>query len=638
MPKTTGRPGEKKTRSALFANIPPEYRRCFYETRLDANVRRMYAFSIYIILLQVGLNVLNILKPSDSKQSNIMIYVMLSLGTLLLGIVYWLLFLLAKNGVIKSLKIKAFLVESLLCIYIMIQLTFCTLNIIEAGGVNSYIIAILIIGMVPIVPPVQSIVSILLSFAYIVAAMFLTRSISNAWTSILLTDVWTNLIIITGLTICISIFMYDMYVSNFLQKMTLLKSNDDLEATVHERTRALEEQTAAARAASRAKSEFLARLSHEIRTPMNAIIGMTKIARRAAEPEKITRSLSEIETASSRLLDLLNDVLDMSKIESGKLVLSCESFPLVKALEEVVNIITLRCGDKGIDFHTNYADLSPVNVLGDKLRLKQVLLNLLDNAVKFTPEGGRIDFLLAHGAESAGKVTLHFTVADNGIGMTGEQVSRLFTAFEQADSTIATRFGGTGLGLAISQNLVGMMGGEISVASRPGEGSVFSFTLDFEKSGKQAEPRHTEGSGLPDLQGKRVLLVEDIEINRIIAMELLSDTRLSIDEAGDGQEALEKFAASPEGYYDLIFMDVQMPNMNGYESTRQIRALPRGDAKTVPIIAMTANAYQEDIARALESGMNGHLAKPIDLEALSRLLREKLGHEPGHAGRSLVEV
>jgi signal transduction histidine kinase/CheY-like chemotaxis protein len=584
----------------------------------------MFVFSIYIILLQISLNILNILKPSDSQQSNIMIYVLLSLFTLLLGVLYWFLFLMTKKGKIRGRKIKGFLVESLLYSYIAIQLAFCTLNIIEAGGVNSYIIAILIVGMVPIVPPLQSILSIIFSFGYIVIFIFCNRSVSNTWNSIILTDVWTNLIIITGLTICISVFIYDMYVSNFLQKMALLRSNDDLEMTVHKRTRELEEQTEAARVASRAKSEFLARMSHEIRTPMNAIIGMTRIARKSADREKIMKSLDEIGAASSHLLDLLNDVLDMSKIESGKFVLSHEGFSLIKTMEETANFIALRCRDKDIKFVTNYTDLPGVSVFGDKLRLKQILINLLGNAVKFTPEGGEIDFRLENRMETDTMIGVTFTVTDTGIGMTEEQVSRLFTAFEQTDSAIVARYGGTGLGLAISQNLVSMMGGEISVKSRKGEGSVFYFTLNFEKSGEDMEPRNIAGNSLPDLQGKRILLVEDIEINRIIMAELLSDTHLAMDEAEDGQEALKKFSASPEGYYDLIFMDVQMPNMDGYESTRLIRALPRPDAKTVPIIAMTANAYREDISRALESGMNGHLAKPIDLEAVSRMLREKL--------------
>ena len=520
MPEKLKKGKKPKKAFALFIPIPEEYRGVFREQRLEANVRRMFVFCVYIIVLQISLNILNILKPSDSQQSNILIYISLSLFTLFLGIVYWFLFFLVKKGKIKNPRVKAFLVESLLYFYTLIQLSFCTLNIIESGGVNSYIIAILIIGLVPVVPPLQSILTICFAFSYTIAAMFFSRSFSNAWTSILLTDIWTNLIIISGLTICISVFMYEMYISNFLQKMALQKSNDDLEATVYERTRELEEQTTAAKVASRAKSDFLARMSHEIRTPMNAIIGMTKIARKSVDLEKIAGSLEEIETASAHLLDLLNDILDMSKIESGKFLLAHENFFLIKAMEETAQFISLRCRDKNIQFYTNYTDMPPVAIFGDKLRLKQILINLLGNAVKFTPEGGKINFLLENKIETGRRISVGFTVEDNGIGMSVEQVSRLFTVFEQTDSTIAVHYGGTGLGLAISQNLVGMMGGEISVKSSKEKGSVFYFTLTFEKSGVQAEPLHITGHTLPDLQGKRILLVEDIEINRIIITEL----------------------------------------------------------------------------------------------------------------------
>jgi CheY-like chemotaxis protein len=214
--------------------------------------------------------------------------------------------------------------------------------------------------------------------------------------------------------------------------------------------------------------------------------------------------------------------------------------------------------------------------------------------------------------------------------MTAEQVEKVFTAFEQADSTIAIRFGGTGLGLAISQNLVKQMGGTITVTSRAGEGSVFSFTVNLIKA--EAVPESSTGQAgslkpedsIPCLRGKRILLAEDIEINRIILGELLSETQVTIDEAVDGQEALDKFAASAEGYYDLIFMDIQMPNLDGYEVAVQLRALKRSDAKIVPIIAMTANAYREDVEKALNSGMNGHVAKPVDLKELMQVLTEKL--------------
>jgi signal transduction histidine kinase/ActR/RegA family two-component response regulator len=412
-----------------------------------------------------------------------------------------------------------------------------------------------------------------------------------------------------------------------------------LEQTVEERTRELvkrstelEIQTEAAQVASKAKGEFLARMSHEIRTPLNAIIGMTEIASRAKDIEKKDHSLHEIAAASDHLLGILNDVLDMSKIESGKFAIACDAFDLGKAMEEVARIIVQRCIEKNIDFVPRFTGISGVAVMGDKLRLKQVLINLLGNAVKFTLEQGRVDFIVEGdaGASAAvppgggnGGIRVHFRVADTGIGMAEEQLAKVFNAFEQADSSISIRFGGTGLGLAISQNLVKLMGGVIAVNSKTGEGSVFEFTLDLEKT-----TLTDQGTAVVDEErdysGKRLLLTEDIVINREIVKELLADTHVEIHEAEDGRQAVDVFSASAAGFFDLILMDVQMPNMNGYEAASSIRNLDRADAKTVPIIAMTANAYKEDIDKALTSGMNGHLAKPIDIDEVMKVLDKYL--------------
>ncbi|MDR2028572.1 MAG: transporter substrate-binding domain-containing protein [Treponema sp.] len=379
----------------------------------------------------------------------------------------------------------------------------------------------------------------------------------------------------------------------------------------------------AAQAASKAKSEFLARISHEIRTPLNAIIGMTHIARNSiADTQKALGSLDEITTASSHLLNILNDVLDMSKIESGKFEIIREPFYPEAALSEVVSIISQRCKDKYIVFEHNIKDLPSAYLLGDKLRLNQVLINLLGNAVKFTGMEGRITFHVEVLADLPEEMKLRFVLSDNGIGMSEEQTKRLFVAFEQADSSIASRFGGTGLGLAISQNLVNLMGGNITVESKLQEGSTFSFELSFPKTKALPEVQRKREVYKLDLSSKRLLLVEDMEINRIILRELLADTRAVIDEAVNGQDALEIFGASSAGYYDLIFMDIQMPVMDGYEATRKIRSMERPDAKTVPIIAMTANAYREDINKALGMGMNGHISKPIDVDTVLRTLAD----------------
>jgi CheY-like chemotaxis protein len=363
-------------------------------------------------------------------------------------------------------------------------------------------------------------------------------------------------------------------------------------------------------------------MSHEIRTPLNAIIGMTEIAKRAGTLEKKDSSLAEIDAASNHLLGILNDVLDMSKIESGKFTIAHEAFDIKTAMEEVSHIIIQRCAEQKLVFETDFSGLGDHSVLGDKLRLKQILINLLGNSVKFTGEGGIIRFLVEK-TDGEDSIAVHFLVSDTGIGMTPEQCDRLFTAFEQADNSISVRFGGTGLGLAISQNLVKMMGGLITVESEPGKGSVFSFTLEMETVAAAVKEKETELLSL-DFTGKRILLAEDIEINRIILTELLSDTHIEIDEAADGALALAAFSEKPEGYYDLIFMDIQMPNMDGYETALHIRALNREDAKTIPIIAMTANAYREDVEHALKSGMNSHLAKPIEIEEVLKTLNQWL--------------
>ena len=412
--------------------------------------------------------------------------------------------------------------------------------------------------------------------------------------------------------------------------LALLKRNSQmnkkLEQIVKKRTAELEVQTAAAHEASRAKGDFLSRMSHEIRTPLNAIMGMAQIARRTATEEspRTTESIDEIIAASGHLLEILNAVLDISKIESGKFTLAREAFSLHEAMRDVVNIIVQRCNDKDIAFAANLHEIPNLHVLGDPLRLKQVLINLLGNAVKFTPAEGEVRLLVEVFDDGEKNAVISFTVSDTGIGMTPEQQARLFTPFEQADSTIASRFGGTGLGLAISQNLINQMGGHITVSSLPEQGSTFAFTLTMLKAEEGLPESPRIALDRLDLSGKRILLVEDILINRTIVTELLRETNVSIDEAEDGLEAVRIFEESPQGHYDLVFMDIQMPNMDGYEAARRIRASKHHDAGAIPIIAMTANAYREDIDRAIASGMDGHLPKPIDINAVKRLLAEML--------------
>jgi CheY-like chemotaxis protein len=381
--------------------------------------------------------------------------------------------------------------------------------------------------------------------------------------------------------------------------------------------------------ASAAKSDFLSNMSHEMRTPMNAIIGMTAIAKSASEPAKKDYCLDRIEGASKHLLGVINDILDMSKIEANKLELSVTAFDFGRMLENVVNVINYRADEKHQDLSVHIGKDIPRFLMGDDQRIAQVLANLLSNAVKFTPENGAIRLNTLKERDDGGAVIIRIEVSDTGIGISPEQKSRLFRSFEQADSGTSRKFGGTGLGLAISKRIVGMMGGDIWVESEIGKGSTFIFTFRAAHASEENYPdlqrnaRNSPGIEAETYEGRRVLLVDDVDVNREIVIELLTPTRLSIDCAENGAEALAMFAAEPEKY-DMIFMDGHMPEMDGYEATRRIRALGAPKAETVPIIAMTANVFREDIEKCLESGMNDHIGKPFEIEEVLEKLRKYL--------------
>jgi PAS domain S-box-containing protein len=390
-----------------------------------------------------------------------------------------------------------------------------------------------------------------------------------------------------------------------------------------------EELQKAVRDANRAnehKGDFLARMSHEIRTPMNAIIGMTgivkkKFAEGGQDPVELLANIGQIEASSQHLLGLLNDILDISKIEAGKIDLTDELLDLPKLMNTVSTIIKPRCDEKNISFKVSMDLGDRTTFSGDSLRLRQVLINLLGNAVKFTPETGIIEFktLLKEWRKNSANADgglLEFSIKDTGIGISEEALQNLFKPFEQANNQISKKYGGTGLGLAISQSIVQLFGGEIKVKSKVGEGSEFSFEIWLPENRNEAPQELTIDNAEGKLKGKKALLVDDVDINRIITITMLESTGLAIDEAGDGDEAVKIFADSPEYTYDIIYMDVQMPTMDGYDAAKAIRALDRKDAKTVPIVALTANAFKEDIDKALQSGMNAHLAKPMDMEKM----------------------
>ncbi|MDL2254635.1 response regulator, partial [Ruminococcaceae bacterium OttesenSCG-928-I18] len=381
-----------------------------------------------------------------------------------------------------------------------------------------------------------------------------------------------------------------------------------------------------AMANAKAKTDFLANMSHEIRTPINAITGMVSIAKKTDDKSEVARCLDTIDGASRQLLSIINDVLDMSKISAGKMVLANTPFQLDTILDRVRSIIRAQATDKNLSFSAESIGQLPAVLVGDDTRLAQVLINLLSNAVKFTPDGGSIQLISEFmGKDKQGLSKLRFMVKDTGIGVSKEKIPSLFAEFEQVDRSTSRQYGGTGLGLPISRSLARMMGGDIEVDSKVGTGSCFTLTILMrEGSLNMLEPIPVEVEEIAyNFAGRRALLVEDIDINREIVKAMLDEYGLDIVEAENGQVALDLFGKDPQRF-DIIFMDIQMPVMDGYLATEQIRSLLDSKAKEIPIIAMTANAFAEDIQQCLAAGMNDHIAKPIDFDALASTVAKYL--------------
>ena len=385
----------------------------------------------------------------------------------------------------------------------------------------------------------------------------------------------------------------------------------------------LEAKLFAAEEASKAKTFFMSNMSHDIRTPLNAIIGYTTLANR----EKVTYEeksgyIDKIEMASRQLLEIVNDVLDMSRIESGKFSLEPTCVNIENCIQESGDLVRTQLEAKNIDFSVS-SDVSHKWVMCDKVMLDRALMNLLCNAGKFTGENGSVSLTLTERGEDDGNGSYEIRIKDTGIGMSEEFAERLFIPFERERTSTVSRIQGTGLGLAITKSIVDMMGGNITVQTEKGKGTEFTVTVDFPLTEPQEETRSAASDDFT-FEGMRALLVEDNMINMEIAQMLLEQAGFLIETAEDGKIALEMTAASEPGYYDVILMDIQMPVMDGYTAAQAIRKLPDARLAGIPIIAMTANAFQEDIKKAEDAGMSGHIAKPLDIPAMKATLRHTL--------------
>jgi len=383
-----------------------------------------------------------------------------------------------------------------------------------------------------------------------------------------------------------------------------------------------------AMAASEAKSEFLSRMSHDIRTPLNGIIGMTYFAGKQPNPPETRDCLAKIDTSSKFLLGLVNDILDMSKAESGKIELHPEPYRPEDFLAYLDAVVVPLCRDKNQHFVIDTQPLPGVVVLLDPLRINQVFFNLLSNAVKFTPEGGTIVFRLHQHIAEDGRLAMDAEVSDSGIGMSEAFQKVLFEPFRQEGRSDVSESRGSGLGLAIVKKMLDLMGGTISVRSRIGEGTSFFLHASFdwipESEAENEKAAETE-TRPASLTGRHILLCEDHPLNQEIARALLEERGCVVEIADNGQDGVEQFRRSRVGFYDAILMDIRMPVMDGYEATRQIRALARADARTVPIVAMTADAFSDDVQKCLAAGMNGHIAKPIEPEQMAATILGALG-------------
>lgn len=402
--------------------------------------------------------------------------------------------------------------------------------------------------------------------------------------------------------------------------------NERIAKAESERDRAIE--------TANARTDYMNQMSHEIRTPLNGIEGMISLAREHhADESRLMDDLSRASQLSAYLLSLINDMLDMSRLNSGRVRLDDAPFDMRLFADEIERMFSSQAADKGLAYSVNLEDCENGFVVGDRMRLSQIVINFISNAVKFTEQGGSVTVTLREMYQADGGVSYMLRVRDTGKGMDPRYVSKIFKPFEQEDRTIARRYGGTGLGMAITSALVDLMGGEIVVDTEPGRGSTFSAYIplrlatpeqieDLKRKEQTLETARDsiDSSFTYQFEGKRFLLAEDNEINAMIVIELLARRGAAVDRAENGQAVVERFQSMPTGTYDAILMDIQMPVLNGWEAAEQIRGLNHEDAGAIPIIALSANDYTEDVERSRSVGMNGHVGKPIDLNVLKAQL------------------
>ncbi len=429
---------------------------------------------------------------------------------------------------------------------------------------------------------------------------------------------------IRTLTIFISVMALLMLLAFF--SLIKVQRSSQMVKLEQETNKELNQLRLAAESANAAKSTFLNNMSHDIRTPMNAIIGFTNIAMKHNPSPEIKSCLDKISDSSEHLLALINDVLDISRIESGKIKYVPAPVDIVEVSDSVLTIMHGYLSNRNITFQTELAEPQTRYVLTDAVRVREVLVNILGNAVKFTNDGGTVTYEVSyHPGIDDHYINVRYRIADTGIGMAEEYVDHIFDEFSQEDHGARTQYKGTGLGMAITKKYVDLMGGTISVESRKGVGSTFTVELPMEITDASEVKKTDYAVGKADLTGLKVLLAEDNELNAEIAIVQLEELGMKITRAADGDEVVNIFADNPPGTFDIILMDVMMPNKNGYEATNIIRNLQnRPDGKAIPIIAMTANAFAEDVKASLDAGMNGHLSKPIVIDEVVKTIARNI--------------